>query len=807
MKKGKMLSRILSLMLVCMLALTGCGNTGESKDNNDGVNTPAPTEGSTEQSGTEPTTAPTDSSETADTEPKYDENKYIELALNVYYNDADTGYYKNEAGSSIKLSDNGTYTLTFDCEKDLSADAKAAGVTSLTNLTAVYILDMGIAKSEKSSLSAANILYKEILVDGNALTITQKEPKSAFKSSGAFDTNDPINAWDGSLVEEVNAGSDHVANFTSVTNPKKITITFTLSDMVWGESAAEETSEAAGSGYTNTAVFSNIDFTNVTALEVSKYMGNGINLGNTFEAYGRTNLGTGANVSMYETFWGQPVTTKAMVQGMKNCGFDTIRIPVAWTNMMDYDKGDYTINSAYLDRVEEVVNYALESEMFVVLNDHWDGGWWAKFGSSNADTVKEAWAHYESMWKQIAERFKDYPDMLIFESANEELGPGLNNNSDWADSGKLSADELYKTTNEINQKFVDIVRKAGGNNTDRFLLIAGYNTNFDNTLDSRFKMPNDTAKSKLILSVHYYDPWNYCGTNNEARWGLKSEYEYMDGQFEKLTKFTDAGYGIIIGEYAAIPVYDSATGVHTLKENTVKYTNHLLDLCDVYNYVPLLWSTNDFFNKKTLTMINPAITSLFTSRCYAEEVAAGDAYIKKVKENMASAKESALEMWEGVETYEAGTPVAWIMWNGGAGTYSVGDTFNPADNTAGITATNAIVTGAGEYSVSLDFANGNNGLTFSALAIADGELLYPNCVVLVTSVMIDGKKATLTGSPYTSSDDGKCTRVNLYNEWVSEVPKDARSMTGLSTATPTPLDKTELVGIYNITVNFRVITK
>ena len=153
-----------------------------------------------------------------------------------------------------------------------------------------------------------------------------------------------------------------------------------------------------------------------------------------------------------------------MLQGMKDCGFDTVRIPVAWTNMMDYENNDYTINTAYLDRIEEIVNYALDAEMFVVLNDHWDGGWWAMFGSTNPDTVKDAWDHYESMWSQIAERFKDYPDMLIFESANEELGSGLNDSSDWSDSGSLSVSECYQLTNEINQSFVDVIRASGGKN-------------------------------------------------------------------------------------------------------------------------------------------------------------------------------------------------------------------------------------------------------------------------------------------------------------------------------------------------------
>ena len=109
-----------------------------------------------------------------------------------------------------------------------------------------------------------------------------------------------------------------------------------------------------------------------TSLEFVELLGNGINLGNTMEAYGHTTLGTNAEVSAYETCWGVPETTQEMVTGMHEAGFDTLRVPVAWTNMMDYENGDYTINEAYLDRVEEIINYALAADMYVIVNDHWD---------------------------------------------------------------------------------------------------------------------------------------------------------------------------------------------------------------------------------------------------------------------------------------------------------------------------------------------------------------------------------------------------------------------------------------------------
>jgi endoglucanase len=801
--KRKFISGLLAAVMTSSLILTGCGSNSET---NSSQTTPTATPVASDSNAAE---EPADDSAEAvlfsETEPT-DTDNYVELALNVYYNDSDNGYYDNEAGSSLYIMGEGQFTLTFDCATDLSDAAKEAGVTSLTNLTAIYLLDMGVAKNNQSPMTSCSIKYDSISVDGTELTITQEEPKSALKSSGVFDTNDPINSWDGSCVDEVTVDtSNHIANFSTVENPTTVSLTFTLSDISWGESDSSDETTESTNDYVNSAVFSDLDFTSMDALTLSTYLGNGINLGNTLEATS-DNLGSSASVSSYETAWGQPVTTEAMIKGMKNCGFDTIRIPVAWSNSMDWKNGDYTISEEYLDRVEEVVNYALDNEMFVILNDHWDSGWWAQFGSSEQSDVDEAWKHYEELWTQVADRFKDYSDMLIFESANEELGNSLNDNSTWSNSGALSSAELYEMTNAINQKFVDLIRNSGGNNDDRFLLIAGYNTDITMTCNSSYVMPTDTADSKLLISVHYYTPWNYCGSDFDATWGLKSELSEMENYLSMMTKFTDEGYGVIIGEYAALPYWTN--GVAILKSNTYEFTKYMLDLCDIYNFCPVLWSCNDLFSKSDLDMASDELSELFTSRCYAEEAAAGDSYLTTVQDDKAAMEADAPEQWASTETYEAGTTVAWIMWNGGAGTYSVGDEFNAADCTAGITATNVVVDGAGEYSVSLDFAGGNDGLTFAALGLASGEDTYPGAIINITSITVDGKELELIADPYTSSDDGHCTRVNLLNEWVPTPPDDARTVDGdTSNISAVIIDKNELVGIKNITVNFELITE
>ncbi|WP_310604473.1 cellulase family glycosylhydrolase [Anaerosporobacter sp.] len=278
----------------------------------------------------------------------------------------------------------------------------------------------------------------------------------------------------------------------------------------------------------------------LTALEVTKLMGNGINLGNTMEAYGKMYLGITAEVSAYETLWGMPVTTQEMISAMKAAGFDTLRIPVAWTNVMDYENGNYTIREDYLNRVEEIIKYAFNEDMYVIVNDHWDGGWWGMFGSATQSTRDAAMELYTSMWTQIANRYKEYSDYLIFESGNEELGSRLNDTDAplTADSGTLSVDECYEMANQINQKFVEIIRSTGGNNAKRFLLIAGYNTDITRTCDDRFVMPTDTASNKLLISVHYYNPDGYTFNSSLSSWGTKSDFETQNMYMNNMTKFT-----------------------------------------------------------------------------------------------------------------------------------------------------------------------------------------------------------------------------------------------------------------------------
>lgn len=556
----------------------------------------------------------------------------------------------------------------------------------------------------------------------------------------------------------------------------------------------------------------------LTALEATRLMGNGINLGNTLEACDN-NVGIKTNTPLsYETHWGQPKTTQAMIDGMKAAGFDTIRIPVAWmTNATHLYEGDYTIDADYMDRVEEVVRYARKAGMYVIINDHWDGGWYGMFGSESAETRALAMEAYKGMWQQIAERFRDYSDYLIFESANEELGGRFDENSPLYCSDSvvtyLNDDERYALTNEINQTFVDVVRATGGNNATRFLLIAGYSTDIDQTCDDRFQMPKDTADSKLMVSVHYYDPWSYCGASSAVsatKWGKVSDYEYLDQQLAKMTKFTEAGYGVVIGEYGALPCSDG------LKDNTLAYHTAFLDACTKYNLTNCLWDCSGLYKRVSQTFADDDILAMYQEKRQANEEGQdyADVQAAAAAEAAAAAAKAPVTFLQDAVVVDDQTALAWIMWNDGswALTHSVGDTYNADAISEGLVATNAIITGEGKYTVGLDFTGTAQGysasVAFAAIGISNGEALYPNYLVNIKEVRINGEIYRLKGRAYTTSDDGVCTRVNLYNEWVTSVPKTARLPGGnLAGATPTPINRNDAViaEIKTIEIDFEYV--
>lgn len=334
-----------------------------------------------------------------------------------------------------------------------------------------------------------------------------------------------------------------------------------------------------------------------SAQEVAKDMGIGLNLGNTMEAYNASGCEkstyewiptVGSNTPRdYETCWGAVETTQAVIDGIKAEGFDTVRIPVFWGNMMKND-GTYTIDPDYIARVKEIVDYCQNDDLYAVINIHHFDEFIIRRNST-----EECSKIFTHLWTQIAEYFKDYPYTVVFEGYNEYLG-----GNQFDENGKLaelSKPDAYNMTNTLNQAFVDAVRATGGNNGERVLIVSGYWTNIDNTTAPEFVMPTDTVSDRLMVSVHYVDNMMYW----TKRIGGEDWIKYTDSQIELLDKaFLSKNIPVFMGETTAgYPAsnFDRAA-VHKDSSECVEI---VLDKLTDKGIVPVIWDTNDGFYSRT----------------------------------------------------------------------------------------------------------------------------------------------------------------------------------------------------------------
>ena len=314
-----------------------------------------------------------------------------------------------------------------------------------------------------------------------------------------------------------------------------------------GAPAAETPNEAAIEIHTPNV--SQRELPDSEALRFTADMKAGWNLGNTFDS-----TGSGVSKGLGETAWGNPKTTREMIQKIHEAGFRSIRIPVSWH---DHADADFNIDAAWMERVAEVAGYALDENMYVILNIHHDDG--VKYVYPDSEHYENSSKYIKTVWKQIAEQFKDKSEKLIFESINEPRLIGTEHEWDMQNVPDLYKDAI-ETLNKLNQDFVDTVRATGGNNTDRCLMVPGICASPGSALHSSFKLPQDTAAGRLIVSVHAYTPWNFA----MAEVGNQSCVETFDmtqnsstveinGFMDKLyDKFIKNSIPVVIGEYGAI---------------------------------------------------------------------------------------------------------------------------------------------------------------------------------------------------------------------------------------------------------------
>lgn len=365
--------------------------------------------------------------------------------------------------------------------------------------------------------------------------------------------------------------------------------------------AAEHTSKSTESSTDTTKASENKPsqiagkMRNITSQQLVEDMTFGWNLGNTLDVCqadrdgdGKINEHVEAGEKVDETLWGNPKATKELFTSLKKNGVNAVRIPVTWRDHMD---SNGNIDREWMDRVQQVVDYAYSQGMYVIINVHHDGGGDPKFGAWIIEESQKDYntflKKYKNIWKQIAVRFKNYSDYLIFESMNE-VGFDTLYNKNKADA--------YNLINKINQDFVDIIRATGGNNAKRHLLIAGYYTDIERTCDSLYKMPDDKA-GRCILSVHYYTPWDFCTCDRKHTWGTNSEVRQMETLIGKMKKnFVDKGIPVIIGEYAA-----SGSDL----SSCIFFIEKLNKLCSDYGIATFIWDSGRQVNRKTYKWRTP----------------------------------------------------------------------------------------------------------------------------------------------------------------------------------------------------------
>lgn len=342
-----------------------------------------------------------------------------------------------------------------------------------------------------------------------------------------------------------------------------------------------------------------------TAPELAKRMDVGLNLGNTFEAI------------CDEDAWGAGKTSQKLIDSIKAAGFNTIRIPAAW--FCHSDTISSTIDPQWMARVKEVVDYCMKDKLYVILNMHWDKGWLEnRINEKHQLKVNERQKLY---WSQIANYFKDYDEHLLFAGANEP---------------NAAKPEQMAVLMSYYQTFVDAVRKTGGNNASRTLIVQGPETNIEKTLEFMNTMPKDKIANRLMVEVHFYSPFQFCLMEKDAEWGKMFYYwgkdfhsktdternatwgeeDAIDKLFHDMKiKFIDKGIPVILGEFGAYRRKITDLENQELNNKSVEHFNgYVVKMAITNGMIPYYWDIpNNLFNRKTGEALDKAVLKAMMS--------------------------------------------------------------------------------------------------------------------------------------------------------------------------------------------------
>jgi endoglucanase len=334
-------------------------------------------------------------------------------------------------------------------------------------------------------------------------------------------------------------------------------------------------------------ILSSASASELDAWDAAKLMGMGANIGNTLE-----------NTTTWETGWGNPRITKEFVDSLAKLGFKTVRLPVAW----DTYARDGRIADDKMARVGEVVDWVTAAGMYCVVNIHWDGGWIDssakdRFPKTFATFSAEAERKFVSYWTQIATHFAGHDERLLFEALNEETHF----------EGVGSTKKAYATLTHVNQLFIDTVRKTGGNNAKRLLIVTGYATDITRTTNREFVLPKDTVPHRLLISVHYYTPWQFAGMTKDESWGKVQHTWGSARDVAELNRLFDA-----MQEFCKrndLPAFVGEFGVTDQKEtpSRVRWMFAVAEAALSRKMIPVLWDTGGDLSRKPPYGPSPAL--------------------------------------------------------------------------------------------------------------------------------------------------------------------------------------------------------
>lgn len=335
---------------------------------------------------------------------------------------------------------------------------------------------------------------------------------------------------------------------------------------------------------------------NLTARQIGADMFAGINIGNTMEAPDG------------ETAWGNPAVNEDYIKGLKKAGFNAVRIPCAWNSHLS-DPATNTIDPVWLDRVAEVVGWITKNDMYAIVNIHWDGGWLEE--NVNVQSKDKVLIKQKAFWTQIASHLSDFNERLLFAGTNEPYQ---------SKQEQLGEKEMAVLL-EYEQAFIDAVRATGGNNRFRTLIFQGPAASIDKTAELMKMLPKDSQPDRLMAEIHFYEPWNFCGMENDESWGKMAYFwgngnqvegsdrnsewgdeTHMKKQFDRMkSQFVDKGIPVIIGEYGAFLPRPELSGTTAQKylNSRVYFNKCVSQFGKERGLVPFLWDTGEIFNRTT----------------------------------------------------------------------------------------------------------------------------------------------------------------------------------------------------------------